>query len=201
MLQLGQGGAGRQRDLIHAEVGLIGIFGHLQGFVGRTQEPGGLTRQLDDVVHHVRQGHERRHRGIAAGEVADRRTETGKVGRRVVRQQLQVAPQRRATTEGFDRRRVVIAHRVMAALDHGHAIHDRGAARQVLADPHPRHPGGDRAELAADLGRRVRLHVPGIVMARPTVVEHQDAALDGLDAADDWGAGRLALGLEQVGQP
>ena len=38
--------------------------------------------------------------------------------------------------------------------------------------------GGDRPELAADLGRGVRLHVPDVELAGPAVEQEQDARAD-----------------------
>ena len=95
---------------------------------------------------------------------------------RPVAAQLAVG-RRRLTGEQKRRRRRVIDVRVR------HRSHDRqlvgplGQLRKVLADLDARHARGDRLELAADLGRRVGLQVPGVLLRRPAPHEEQDAAL------------------------
>src|SRR5262249_34305865 len=47
----------------------------------------------------------------------------------------------------------------------------------MLDDGNARNAGGDRLELAANLGRRFRLHVEGINLARPAIEIEEDARL------------------------
>ncbi len=60
---------------------------------------------------------------------------------------------------------------VTYVADVGHRADEANVLRQgsespmQLADPHPRHAGGDRAVGAANIGRRGGLQVPGIEMA------------------------------------
>ncbi len=64
------------------------------------------------------------------------------------------------------------------ARHHRQPVHHPGRVRQVLADPQPRRGRRDRAERAADFGRRGGLHVHRVDVARAAVVEDQDARPD-----------------------
>ena len=80
---------------------------------------------------------------------------------------------------------VVIAVRQRA--DHGVLVGPRREQRQMLADVQSRHRGGDRLELAADLGGRVRLRIEHVQVAGRPGQEHDDDRL------------RLAPGRRRVG--
>ena len=64
------------------------------------------------------------------------------------------------------------------AAHQGDLVHQTRHPRQVLADPHTGHGGGDGLELAAHLGRRVRFEIVRIEMARAAVVEEKYARAD-----------------------
>ena len=123
--------------------------------------------------------------GASGSRVAQDRAEARRVVA-VVAQELQVPLERVAAAEGRERRRVVVRHRVVHAADDRQPVHHPGRVRQVLADPDARHARRDRAELAADLARGVRLHVPGVEVARPAVVEDQDARPDRRSMPPPW---------------
>ena len=65
---------------------------------------------------------------------------------------------------------VVMAERA----DQRELVHLPGRARQVLADLDAGHVGGDGLELAAKLGGRVGLQVPGVDGAQAAVQEQED---------------------------
>ena len=68
----------RQLELVYFEIRIIGIPIHLKGIVRGPQEPRILPRQLDDVVHHMRQGDMRRNVLPARRQPAQGRAVTGK---------------------------------------------------------------------------------------------------------------------------
>ena len=112
----------------------------------RAEEARDLAGELHDVVHHVRQGHERGQ----APALGQRRAQDRAVARRVVAvvaQELEVPLERVAAAQRRERRRVVVGHRVVHAPDDRQPVHHPRCVRQVLADPQPRHAGRDRAEL------------------------------------------------------
>jgi hypothetical protein len=146
--------------------------------VRRAEKPGDLARELDHVVHHVRQGHERRKAGALGEFVTQDRAEAGRVVA-IVRQEFEVALRGGAAAQRGEGGRVVVRHRMVQAADDRQPVDDPRRVRQVLADPDPGHIGRDRPKLAPDLSRGVGLHVPGIKVARPAVVEDQDAGTDG----------------------
>ena len=64
------------------------------------------------------------------------------------------------------RRQQMVVFAMGQRANEGTAMHPLGQPRQVFADLQARHRRRDRLELAANLGRRVRLHVERVVMAR-----------------------------------
>ena len=68
----------------------------------------------------------------------------------------------------------------------GQLVHDLGLQRHVLADLDAGDVRGDRLELAADLGRGVRLHVVAVDVRRPAAQPDHD---DRLAAAGFRGRG------------
>src|SRR5438874_179979 len=76
-------------------------------------------------------------------------------------------------------------HLVSGVVDGGGGVIDRadnrelirvlGHAREDLRYLHPRNVGLNRPERAADLFRRIRLHVPGIELTRRAQEEEHDA--------------------------
>ena len=189
-------------ELTQMEVGRAGIGTHLKGIVRRAEEARDLAGKLHDVVHHVRQGDER---GQAAA-LGQRRAQDRAIARRivaVVAQELEVPLERVAAAQGRERRRIVVGHRVVHAPDDRQPVHHPRRLGQVLADPQPRHAGRDRAELAADLRRGVRLHVEGIDVAGTAVIEDQDARADRLKPPLAWPSyavpSPLGFGAEQTG--
>ena len=72
-----------------------------------------------------------------------------------------------ARERAVDRRRVGVVDAVMGRADERAAVHLPGELRQVLAEVHAGHARRDRLELAANLRRRVRLHVPHVEMVGP----------------------------------
>src|SRR5687767_14831525 len=71
-----------------------------------------------------------------------------------------------------------------------------GQAREVLADAQSWYGCGNRRELAAVLGRRVGLHVPGVLVRRAAPHEQEDAGL-GAAARRRW----ILTGLNEAWQP
>ena len=67
---------------------------------------------------------------------------------------------------------------VRHAADESHLVHALGHSRQVLTNVQTGNGGGDRLELASNLGRRCRLEVEGVQMARATVIENEDSVFD-----------------------
>ena len=67
----------------------------------------------------------------------------------------------------------IVRHRADDAV----AVGDFRQLREVFADPQPRSPAADRAHWPADVGRRVRLHVEGFVLARAAEEEQEDHRL------------------------
>ena len=66
---------------------------------------------------------------------------------------------------------------VVRRADDGELVHDLGLLRQVLADLDAGHVGGDRLELAAELGRGVRLEIVHVDVAGPAGLPDQDDRL------------------------
>ena len=66
---------------------------------------------------------------------------------------------------------VVVCHRP----NQGELVGAPREPRQMLADAQARHRRWDGAELAAELDRRVGLHVPGVLLRRPAPHEQEDA--------------------------
>ena len=94
--------------------------------------------------------------------------------------------------------RMGVVDAVMGGADEGAAVHLLRQARQVFRQLQSGDAGGDRLELAADLGGRLRLHVPHVEMTG-TAVEEKENTVVGARG----GAGRLFAGSEQArqGQP
>ena len=65
--------------------------------------------------------------------------------------------------------------RVIHAADERELVRVLGHAREVLGDLDARDVGLDGLVRAADLGRSVRLHVPGVELGRPADQEQHDA--------------------------
>ena len=91
-----------------------------------------------------------------------------------------------ATADGdlpaFARLDVVAAAAVVVEIvrhraDDTVAVGDFCQLREVLADPQAWRPAADRAHWPADVGRRVRLHVEGFVLARAAEEEQEDHRL------------------------
>ena len=171
-----------QVELVEPEGGGGGVGLDLERVVRRAEEARALARKLDDVVHRVRQRHERRQAAELRQRGAQGRAEAGGVVA-VVPQQLQVPLERVAAAERRERRRVVVGHRVVHAADDRQPVGHAGRRGQVLADVEARHAGRDRPELPANLARGVGLHVPGVDVARAAVIEDQDARPDRRRAA------------------
>ncbi len=72
---------------------------------------------------------------------------------------------------------VGVVDAVVGGADEGAAVHLPGQARQQLAHLDAGDGGGDRLELAANLGRGVRLHVPHVEVAGAAVEEDEDAGV------------------------
>src|SRR5262249_58406000 len=82
--------------------------------------------------------------GVARPVVAGRHLVEERPGLRVARQQV---------VRGDE----VVVLAVRQRADHGVLVGPGGQTRQLFADAQPRHAGGDRLELAADLRGRVGL--------------------------------------------
>ena len=70
--------------------------------------------------------------------------------------------------------RPVVGVVVPERADQRELVHLPADARQVLADADAGDVGVDRLELAAELGRRIGLQVPGVDGAEPAVQEQED---------------------------
>ena len=164
-------------ELAHLKIGSAGIGVHLKRSVRRAQETCNLAGKLHNVVHHVRQRDKCwQPRALAHGRAQDRA-----IARRViavVAQELEITLERITAAQRRECRRVVVGHRMVHAAHDRQTVHDPCCLGQVLADPNPWHGGRDRAELAADLRRGIRLHVICVDMAGPAVMEDQDARAD-----------------------
>ena len=163
--------------------GAFGSDATWSGSCAEPRKPATWPGQLDHVVHHVRQGHERRQAAALGELMAEHRPQAGRVVA-VVGQELEVALRGESAAERGERGRVVVRHRVVQAADDRQPVDDPRRVRQVLADLDTGHARRDRPELAADLPRGVRLHVPGVEVARAAVVEDQDARADGGGAGE-----------------
>ena len=80
-----------------------------------------------------------------------------------------------AGQRGVDGRPVRVVHAVVRRANQGAAVDLARETGKVLAELNARQARGDRLELAADLRRGARLHVPHVEMAGPAVQEDQDA--------------------------
>ena len=78
----------------------------------------------------------------------------------------------------------MVPHRVMQAANERGAIEDPREARQMFADADAGNGRADGAVLAANLGRRVRLGVERVEVARAAVEEDEDAGAD--RSRDRW---------------
>src|SRR5207253_5019437 len=91
-------------------------------------------------------------------------------------------------------------HRVVPAAgaddgaDDGELVHQAGDTREDLADLDAGHRGGDRLELAADLGGGLGLDLPQVLVGRAAAEEDVDDRL-----VSGAGAGP-GLGAEDVGK-
>ena len=119
-----EGDIAGQFELAGVRVRGAGVVRDLERAVSRAEESRGLSRKLDDVIHHMRQRHEGRQARAAAKLLAQDRAQAGRIVRVVV-QQLQVAPSGSAAAEGRKRRGIVVRHRVV------HAAHDREPVRHA----------------------------------------------------------------------
>lgn len=88
---------------------------------------------------------------------------------------------------------VVVPHPVMDAAHDRQFVGDTSQPRQVFAESHRGHAGCDVAEFTADDGWCVRLHVPSVMMTRPTGLKEQDARFD-------WRSSRRFRRLTRAGQ-
>ena len=57
----------------------------------------------------------------------------------------------------------------------GHLVHHLGEVRHLVAKLHARHVGLYRAELTANLLRRIRLGIKTLIMRRPAIQPHENA--------------------------
>ena len=163
-----RGPAPGQGQVGHAEVAGVRVGPDLERVVGRAQVDGALVTESlrprhGHVGRHVRltgpaaAGDDRAERGLLRGVAGQRRPEIARlhpVGR-----------------GGVDR--VLVMH----GADDGEVLHHPGLAREALGDADARHGGGDRPVRPRELGRRVRLHVVGVLLAHAAVRPEDDQRL------------------------
>ena len=142
------------------------------------EEAGPLTRDRMDIAEHMRQ---RRKGHLTDRSRIEGRNDASMGGIELPRrhEQLSIRALEGPASEGMDRSRIVEIRLVVHAPHERDLVHHPGQPREVLADLHAGHRGGDRGKLAADVGRRRRLHVEGIEMTRTAVPEEEDAGADG----------------------
>ena len=127
------------------------------------------------VSDHPRERDEGGHRAPPRRQLADHRP----IGREVRGR----GGGRDAIRLGLVSRQRVIGGRVVEGgpmadrADHRHGIHDLGHPRQQLAHRQARHARGNRLELAAQLGRRVRLHVERVLLGDAAELVKEDHRL------------------------
>jgi hypothetical protein len=93
----------------------------------------------------------------------------------VIAKELKVAFKWIAATECCKCSRIVIGHGVVHTADQGYPVHYLRCVRHELTYASARHAGFNGVKLAADLGRRVWLHIKCVDMAGAAVLEDQDA--------------------------
>jgi hypothetical protein len=125
----------------------------------------------------MRERHVREIGSSLAELMADRRPVARKA-EGVVGEEFEIPLERRPAAQGFHRRRVVIPHGMMHAANDGETVCEPRRLRKVFTDAQTRHGSSNRVEIAADLARRMRFHVPGIEMAGSAVMENQNAGVD-----------------------
>ena len=187
---------------MHGAVALIvGIDRDAQRVVHRTQEAASLARHVHHVVKYERQ------RGVRHVELqlAPQITERSAVAREHLLDRhrfLAIAGGSLAAGEGLGRGRVVQAVGVVHAAHQRHLVHHARHVRQMLADRQTGDRGRDRFELAANFAGPVGLEIVGIEMARPAVIEHDDARLQRRQARGiDRGGGGACVEQTTEAQP
>ena len=111
-----------------------------------------------------------------------------------------VALGRLATSVRFNGRRVVQAVGVPEAADEPAVVHHLRHVGQVLADREPGNGAGNGLKLTPHGRRGVGLHVVGVEMAGPAIIEEKNAGLDGRRATGPTATCRAGCGArEQLG--
>ena len=105
-----------------------------------------------------------------------------------------VVERRNMTGQAVISGRVVVLHPVIDRADLRELVDHRGEPGQMLADRQTRLAGGDRLKLAANAGRRGRLHIERVEVRRPAELMQEDDVLGSSRRA------RVLFGLEQRGQ-
>ena len=143
-------------------------------------------RAVGRVARVGREPHKRRHRPIHRPEhLRSHRADARPSALRLVADRA---------TGVADERIMIAARRAVDAPQHDALVHDPRHPRHMLADLQARDVRVDRPKLAADLRRRVHLHVVHVLMRRRTAhVDHDHRLVRRADA-------RLLLGLEQLWQ-
>ena len=152
-----------------------------------------LARRDAAVAQHVRKRDERGNRPIVGRPQPGDRAAVRRVQLLGVAEP-DVVERRSVSGQAVIRGRVVVLHPVIHRANLGELVDHRGEPRQVLADRQARLTGRDRLELAANAGRRGRLHVERVQMRRAAELVQEDDVLGPSHRA------RSLFGLQERGQ-
>ncbi len=171
-----QGGKiGVQRQLADVVVGQRAVRVDPHWVIERPQPASPLAVALFDesrsAVRHDRHHRDERRQCTLA---APQHRLNGPVAGPIVRQR---AARAGPAGEQEMRRRRVIDIVMGHGADQCQPMTALGEARQMLADPQTRHGGRDRPKLAAELGRGLGLHVPGILLCGAAPHEEHNTRL------------------------
>ena len=158
------------------KLGIVRVLGDEEGIVLLAEIARELSRGAEYAVgDHPRERDEGGHLAPPRRQLADHRP----IGREVRSR----GGGRDDIRLGLVSRQRVIGGRVVDdgpmadRADHRHGVHDSGHPRQQLAHRQARHARGDRLELAAQLGRRVRLHVERVLLGDAAELVKEDHRL------------------------
>ena len=139
-----------------------------------SQPPGSGTADTLTPAGIARHAHRARQVSRSKAEILTHRADVGRIAR--LGEDLCVLP---AAEAGHHGQRVVGVVRMGDAADDGGLVHPLRRSRQMLADLQAGKGGGDGPKLAANLRRRVRLHIEHVLMAWATEEIEKDNRFGG----------------------